>query len=596
MSASPSLHVARTRKVLADRTVCEYAYLRYEVWDEVKKRLQPVPVASLGRTDRLEEWRLRSLGDFLREWLRKDSTLPFEALKSRFEMAEPVLQILCSRDFGLRFVAEQAWGELGYKDAIAAIAGDGAKARRMEIAIFAMVLVQLVSPQSKRAALEWADIEIFFPEANALELDDLYDAMDLLAERYDVVEKKLSEALRAHGAAPTELGQDTTTVTCRIRYDDVERAAIEKAREERGEVVRPAVVNDPPLRMRGESKDKRRDLPQVVVEAVMGENRIAVHHTTRPGNASDKTLVAPTVAALTSIGYTDVRWASDAGFNSAKNRESLRAAGWDYVSAEGTARSSVVKEVLSRPGRYLQHPKRPELSYKCVCAEAREERPRGSKEPARTRLYIVRRNSEEEAYALHTIDRHLEAIRAALAKGGEEAERLLTNSTYRKYVRRDRRKKDEEGRATGPVILDAKAVDRARLCAGKSVIGTDDLEACPLERDELYRITGELESLFRDLKSGIEVGPIRHRRADRIEAHVMIAIMAYNLGVWITRRTGLTLEATRRLLANLRVQEVSLDGARFWQRTQLTQGQREFFAKLGFDEPPERFVVSPLLE
>ena len=52
----------------------------------------------------------------------------------------------------------------------------------------------------------------------------------------------------------------------------------------------------------------------------------------------------------------------------------------------------------------------------------------------------------------------------------------------------------------------------------------------------------------------------------------------------------------RRLLANLRVQEVSLDGARFWQRTELTKGQRDFFAKLGFDEPPERFVTSPVLE
>ena len=43
----------------------------------------------------------------------------------------------------------------------------------------------------------------------------------------------------------------------------------------------------------------------------------------------------------------------------------------------------------------------------------------------------------------------------------------------------------------------------------------------------------------------------------------------------------------------LRVQEVTLDGAHFWQRTELTKRQREFFAKLGFDAPPERFVTSP---
>ena len=168
----PSLHLVRTRATSSNGEVHEYAYLRYEVWDEGKGRLQPVSVAALGRTERLDERRVDALGGFLREWLRKDSPLPFEALKERLEVAEPAMRILCSRDFGLRFLVEQAWRELGYKDVIAGLAPEGALAEKFEIAVFAMVLVQLIAPQSKLGMTTWAGAEVFFPEVAKLAGDD----------------------------------------------------------------------------------------------------------------------------------------------------------------------------------------------------------------------------------------------------------------------------------------------------------------------------------------------------------------------------------------------------------------------------------------
>lgn len=588
---TPSLHVARTRTRKPNGRVYEYAYLRYEVWDEAKGRLQPVPVASLGRTDRLDDGRLDSLGDFLREWLRKDSSLPFEALKERFSEAEPAFRILCSRDFGLRFLVEQCWRELGYGEAVHEIVGDGDKARRLEIAIFAMVLVQVITPQSKRGASRWAGAEVFFPEAEALDLDDLYEAMDVLEAGYEVVEHRLSERLRELGAAPTEFAQDTTTATCRIRYDDVERAAIETDREARGEVVRPAVVNDPPLRMRGKSKDKRNDLPQVVIEAVIGDNKLVVHHETHPGNTSDKALPAASVEALKKLGYRQVQWASDAGFNSAANREALRAADFEFVSAEGVARSKVVRKVLSTAGRYQPHPDRPEISFKCVRAEATEEA-KSKTEPGPTRLYVIRRNTDEERHALRTIERHLKIVEERLAAGGKKAEELPTHPTFRRYVRRDARKKDDSGRPAGKPMLDGKKIERLRRQAGKTVMATDYVDAHPLYVHDLHQLAGELEHVFRDLKSTIQVGPIRHRRADRIRAHVMVAVMAVNLGTWLARKTGRTLDALRVLFANVRVQKVKTRSAEYWQCVELEPAQRAVIEKLGYDQPPERFTVS----
>lgn len=588
---TPSLHVVRTRTRKPDGRVYEYAYLRYEIWDGAKGRFQPVPVASLGRTDKLDDGRLDTLGGFLREWLRKDSSLPFEALKERFSDAGPTFRILCSRDFGLRFLVEQCWRELGYSEAVHAIVGEGEKARRLEIAIFAMVLVQVIAPQSKRGSSRWAGAEVFFPEAESLDLDDLYEAMDALEAGYETVERRLSERLSELGAAPTEFAQDTTTVTCRIRYDDVERAAIESDRQARGKVVRPAVVNDPPVRLRGKSKDKRNDLPQVVINAVVGDNKLVIHHSTHAGNTSDKVLVKGSIEALQKLGYQRVEWTSDAGFNSTANRELLRAADFEFVSSEGISRSKVVREVLSTPGRYQRHPDRPELSFKCVRAEAAEEA-QGKNQPGPTRLYVIRRNTQEEKHALRTIDRHLKVVEERLAAGGKKAEALLTHPTYRRYVRRDGRKKDEKGKPAGPPKLDRTKIERVRRQAGKSVMATDCLEAHPLYVNDLYQLCPDLERVFRELKSSLGVGPIRHRRADRIRAHVMIHVMARNLGEWLRRNTGMTLDALRGLLSNVRVQKVRTSSAEYWECVELEAAQAAVLDKLGYDHPPERFTVS----
>ena len=473
----------------------------------------------------------------------------------------------------------------------------------MSALMASMVLVQLVAPQSKRGAIEWAGTELFFPEAEHLHLGDLYSAMDALAAHWGAVERRLSEALREHDAVPVEFSHDTTTIVCRIRYDDAQRAEIEAERQASGAAVRAGIVNDPPIRMRGHSKAKRHDLPQVKVEAILGDNGIIVHHSAPAGNTSDQVLVGPSVDALQHLGYRQVSWSSDAGFNSTANREELRRrrrrsrlrrrARFEFVSSEGVGRTDVVEWVLSQPGRYAQHPDKPEVSFKCVVAQATEEE-RTTGEPGPMRLYVVRRNRHEEEFALRTLDRHLRKIEAALAEGGEKAAKLLRHPTYRRYVRRDSRTKDEKGKPAGAVILNRDAIARTRSRAGKSVIASDDTALHPLVLDDLYRNTADLELAFRTLKSAIEVGPIRHRRADRIEAHVMIGVMAHNLGAWIARKTGMTIEALRRLFANLRVQEVESDAGRYWERTDLEPAQRQAFLALGYDLPPKRFTATVL--
>jgi len=588
-AATPRLHVARSRARLKSGEEVQYAYVRYEVWDERKARYQPKPLASLGRVDRIDDDRLESLEGFLKEWLRKDSSLPFEALQERFKAAEPALRILCSRDFGLRWLVEQAWDELGYREAVAELAKHTEHAFRVDVAIFAMVLIQLVAPQSKRGMAEWKGASVFFPEGDELTHKHFYAAMDVLARGYPAVEQRLKQRLDELEVPTTRLKHDLTSISCWIRYDDEERAAIEKDRQASGEAERPATVNVPPLRMRGHAKNKRADLPQVVLEAVTSEDNLIVHHKTHPGNTRDSTVTPATVDRLQQLGYRKVEWAGDSGTNTVENRRVLRAAEFDFVLGEGVARTKVVKQVLKQPGRFKPHPEHPKLSYKCVIAEATDQ---GNGKTGPCRLYIVRLHKGEREHALRRIRTHLMKVEGILKDGSaKDREGLLHHRTYKRYVRSSGRYEDGK-RPAGKVILDRKKIQKLQSQAGKSVIGTDQCDADPLTKDEAYRSLLDIERVFRRLKSTIEIGPIRHRRADRIESHIMIAVMANNIGQWLERKAGQTLESLQRLFENLRVQKVKVGEAIYWQCVELEPMQRNAILRMGYTLPPTRFTTT----
>ena len=94
---------------------------------------------------------------------KKDSALPFEALKDRLKATEPSWRILVSREFGLRWIVEQAWAELGYKEVVAEIVKRTDYRFRVDVAVFGMVLAEILAPQSKLALAEWRDRSLFLP-------------------------------------------------------------------------------------------------------------------------------------------------------------------------------------------------------------------------------------------------------------------------------------------------------------------------------------------------------------------------------------------------------------------------------------------------
>ncbi len=232
------------------------------------------------------------------------------------------------------------------------------------------------------------------------------------------------------------------------------------------------------------------------------------------------------------------------------------------------------------------------MSNKCVVAEAEEERTK-SKRKGPQRLYIIRRNMKDAKHTRRRIDRHVSKVETILSEGTPaKVQKLLQNKTLKRDVRRDGRSKTKKGEPAGKVILDRKAISQMKERAGRSVIGTDVLETDPLDADTVYRSLFRVEDACKLTRSKVKLGPIRHRAARRIKAHVMIAVMAHNLARWLERKSGVSLYVLQLAFGSLRVQEVECREATFWERVELTEEQVELLEAMSYAVPPKRFTVT----
>jgi hypothetical protein len=124
-------------------------------------------------------------------------------------------------------------------------------------------------------------------------------------------------------------------------------------------------------------------------------------------------------------------------------------------------------------------------------------------------------------------------------------------------------------------------------------------QAAPLW--ERYLQLGEIEGVFKTLKSDLRLRPIRHHLEPRIEAHILVCFLAYCLHVTLRKRLqahapGLTPREVLATLSGMLMLDVHLplaDGRELVlpRYTQPEPEQRLVLEKLGWDlpaQPPPR--------
>jgi len=489
------MYLRTTQRRNKDGSIIRYFALAENVRHPEKGRVEAKVVHSFGRADRLDRAALERLVRSIRRVLAADGGEPVAAVTG----ADRRIEIEASFELGVLHVITELWARLGIGEAIAARLAARERRAPHEAALLAMAAQRLARPGSKLACHErWLD-RVWLPAARDLALDQLYRALDLLAEHGDAIEAEVFwRSVDLFKLDVDLVFYDATTAWFECDEEDV------ASHEWRG-------LTFAPLRKRGHSKEGRDNDPQVIIALAVTRDGMPVRSWVLPGDTADVTTVERIKDDLRQMRLGRALFVGDAGLYARGNLAELGKGAGRYILATPIGRVKEVKnEVLSRPGRYAEIT--PNLRAKEVIVGDGERR----------RRYILCLNVEEAEREKRHRDEILGLLQLELDRLASDhpkaACRLVASKRFGPYLSQD---------GHGRPYIDRDKVRRAERLDGKFVLTSNDDTLSAGDIALGYKGMWIIEACFRRLKtSGLGIRPMFHWTPRRIVAHVKLCVLA----------------------------------------------------------------------
>jgi len=379
-------------------------------------------------------------------------------------------------------------------------------------AVMAMVLVlgRLCDPSSELRLAEQvyessAMSELLGVPADKVNDDRLYRALDRLLPHKEALEKHLKQKLGELFPMEYDLLLYDVTST----YFEGESSRNE-------------------LAQRGYSRDRRPDCKQVNIALVVSRYGMPVGYEVFAGNRHDAKTVEQIVEHVEKIyGRANRIWVMDRGMMSESNVAYLRKGGRRYIV--GTAKSQLrkyEKELLSKDWKQVHDGLQVKI---CPAPDGKE-------------VFILCRSLERQAkeQAMHErferrIEEGLEKIAASCRRSKQKP--LLIATRVGRLMGQNTRAaglfqvqvKEEEGAARIEWVKLDSWREWARLSEGCYMLRSNVTDWTPEELWRAYIQLTEAEAAFRIQKSDLQIRPVWHQRADRVQAHILVCFLAYVL-------------------------------------------------------------------
>ena len=318
----------------------------------------------------------------------------------------------------------------------------------------------------------------------------------------------------------------------------------------------------------GYSRDGKPNCKQVVIALVMTPSGLPIAYEVMDGNTSDKTTLGGFLDQVESM-YGKARrvWLMDRGIPTEALLKEIRELRKETFYLVGTQRSKIKKyeqKWLDLPWRNVRDSVEVKLfSEQGELYVLAKSKGRQAKETAMRRKRLVR------------LVRKLRAMRRSCPKRDQLLMRVGAAKT-------------DAGRAYGFVIvnlpkagelvtretfnfkLDKAKLREAERLDGHYLLRTNLVTEDPAVLWDRYMLLTQIEATFKCLKSDLGIRPIYHQLEHRVDAHIMVAFLAYCLIVTLKHRLqayapGLTPRAVLEKLATIQMLDVSFpttDGRR----------------------------------
>ena len=311
----------------------------------------------------------------------------------------------------------------------------------------------------------------------------------------------------------------------------------------------------------GYSRDHRFDCRQVVIALVVTPEGFPLAYEVMEGNTSDRTTLRGFLAKVEAqYGQARRVWVMDRGIPAEEVLEEMRTPGREIFYLVGTPRGKIQqyeKKWLELPWQKV----RESVEVKLFAEEGE--------------LYVLAksagRRAKERAIRRRKLVGLLKTLRKLRRSAPGRDQLLLRIGAAKKDAGRAfgfltlrlPEEKQEVARQTFSFRVDKEKLRKAELHDGHYLLRSNLVSENPSVLWECYIQLTQVEAAFRALKSELGLRPIYHQVEKRVEAHILVAFLAYALSVTLKQRLvalapGLTARAVLEKLATLQMLDVCL--------------------------------------
>ena len=478
---------------------------------------------------------------------------------------------LAAWDWGPMLVAGHLWRELGLEATLDKLAAPSRReATRLSDRTLVLVVNRLTAPGSEHGLARWLETDFVCDRCGRRWLAAWRDDDERLASRTPRVRVELRQLKTWYRTLDQLLEhKDTIEHALFITLRDLFSLQVDMVFYDLTSTYFEG-HGPPGIGANGHSRDGKPRNPQVLVGLVVVDGWPIAHHVFA-GNRRDAKTVPEVLRDLEQrFGLRRIVFVGDRGMVTSHNLDDLRAHGHGYIVGRNRRRSGEVFEYIqSATGPWSECPagitaREKASSPKTLVQEV------SSTQPG-VRVFVVH-SEEREAFerrhrikAMERVRARLEKLERRIAKGKLKAPEKVGAAAARVLVRNHGHRYYDWSYEDGVFRFFEHPVHFAREQAyeGKSVIQTEEANLSAVEAVRLYKELSDVERCFANLKDVIDMRPIYHRTAERVEAHIFVAALAFLLHRAIEKKlkaARIDLSATEALtmLRSIRVVDIDL--------------------------------------
>jgi transposase len=473
-------------------------------------------------------------------------------------------------DWGVLLVARHFWQELGLQQSLDGLAKRGGDRGELADRALALVANRLCEPTSEHGMARWLETDYVCDRAGRRWMPEWREDEERLASRRPRVRVKDRQLRKWYG-----------TLDRLVRYKtEIEKELFVRLRNLfslKADMVFYDLTSTyfegrgpGGLAKHGHSRDGKARNRQVLVGVVLIDGWPIAHHVFE-GNKRDCSTVETVLKDLEArFGLGRVVFVGDRGMVTSKNIDWLRSCQQGYVVGLNRRRRPEVLEYLKRAtGPWQECPVG-------VVAREKAEVPKTlvqevASEQSGVRVFVVHSDERmsyertEREKSQQRVREELDSLKHRVAAGklkapekiGAAAASILGRHHGFRYY--DWEIKD----GTFHYFEHPVNFKQEQALEGKYLIQTEEPNLSAVQALEIYKELSEVERAFAELKDVIEMRPIYHQKAHRVQAHIFVASLAFLLDRALEKKlksAGLDLSSKQawQTLKTVRVVEIEL--------------------------------------